>query len=352
MDLGRHLILPVITLVVVSIAGDSRFVRAAMIDALNQDFVRTARAKGVAERSVVYRHALRNALLPVVTNIALELPFLFAGAIATETIFSWPGMGLAYIQAVNNYDYPVLMGILVITAFVVIFATCSPTSSTRSSTRGSAMADVIVPIDTPEHRHHRAGLRRPARVAQPMADRVAPLQASPDGDRRIHHVLRDGPDRDPRAADPAVRHLQGPDAGRPRRRGPAAEPRATSSGETGRLQWDVLTLVVNGIRFSLLIALIASAIAAILGTLVGGIAGYFGGWTDTFLMRIVDALLAIPLLFVILVFTKFLGSGSWVSVAIIFGLFGWLWHRPPRPGLFLQPPRGGLRRCRPGGRRP
>ena len=122
LDLGRHLILPVITLVFVNIAGDSRFVRAAMIDSLSQDYVRTARAKGVSERNVIYRHALRNALLPVVTNIALELPFLFAGAIATETIFSWPGMGLAYIQAVNNFDYPVLMGILVITAVVVVLA--------------------------------------------------------------------------------------------------------------------------------------------------------------------------------------------------------------------------------------
>jgi peptide/nickel transport system permease protein len=121
-DLGRHLILPVITLVFVSIAGDSRFVRAAMIDALNQDFVRTARAKGVAERGVVFRHAFRNALLPVVTNIALELPFLFAGAIATESIFSWPGMGLAYIQAVRTFDYPVLMGILTITAVIVVAA--------------------------------------------------------------------------------------------------------------------------------------------------------------------------------------------------------------------------------------
>ena len=121
-DLGRHLILPVITLVVVNIAGDSRFVRAAMIDALSQDFVRTARAKGAAERTVVYRHAFRNALLPVVTNIAIELPFLFAGAVATETIFSWPGMGLAYIQAVSNYDYPVLMGILCITAVIVVLA--------------------------------------------------------------------------------------------------------------------------------------------------------------------------------------------------------------------------------------
>lgn len=95
-------------------------------------------------------------------------------------------------------------------------------------------------------------------------------------------------------------------------------------GETGRLQWDVLTLVVNGIRYSLLIGVIASVIAAVIGTIVGGIAGYFGGWTDTILMRIVDALLALPLLFVILVFTKFLGSGSWISVTIIFGLLGWL----------------------------
>jgi peptide/nickel transport system permease protein len=121
-DLISHLILPVITLVVVNIAGDSRFVRSAMIDILNQDFVRTARAKGVAERSIVFRHALRNALLPVVTNIALELPFLFTGAIVTETIFSWPGMGRQFIGAVEAFDYPVLMGILVIAAVVVVAA--------------------------------------------------------------------------------------------------------------------------------------------------------------------------------------------------------------------------------------
>jgi peptide/nickel transport system permease protein len=95
-------------------------------------------------------------------------------------------------------------------------------------------------------------------------------------------------------------------------------------GETGRLQWDVLTLVVNGARLSLAIGVGASLIAAVIGSVVGGIAGYFGGWLDGVLMRAVDALLALPLLFVILVFTKFLGQGSWVSVTIIFGLFGWL----------------------------
>ena len=122
LDMGAHLILPVFTLVFVNIAADSRFVRAAMIDALNQDYIRTARAKGVAERRVITRHAFRNALLPVVTNISLELPLLFTGAIATETIFSWPGMGRAYIQAVGDSDYAVLMGILVITALFVVFA--------------------------------------------------------------------------------------------------------------------------------------------------------------------------------------------------------------------------------------
>jgi peptide/nickel transport system permease protein len=121
-DLVRHLILPVTTLMVVSIAGDSRFVRSSMLDALNQDYVRTARAKGVAERKVVTKHALRNALLPVVTNLGLEIPFLFTGAIATETVFSWPGMGRAFIEATTRYDYPVLMGILVITAVLVIAA--------------------------------------------------------------------------------------------------------------------------------------------------------------------------------------------------------------------------------------
>jgi len=121
-DLGSHLVLPVITLVAVSVAGDSRFVRASMIDALREDYVRTARAKGVPERRVIYRHALRNAMLPVVTNMGLELPFLFTGAIATETIFSWPGMGRYFYEAVGAYDYPVLMGILVITAVFVIGA--------------------------------------------------------------------------------------------------------------------------------------------------------------------------------------------------------------------------------------
>jgi peptide/nickel transport system permease protein len=119
-DIGKHLVLPVTVLVLVNIAGDSRFVRASMLEALNQDYVRTARAKGLPRRSVIMKHSFRNAMLPVVTNVALELPFLFSGAIVTETIFSWAGMGLLFIEGVNARDYFLLMGLILITSTLVI----------------------------------------------------------------------------------------------------------------------------------------------------------------------------------------------------------------------------------------
>ena len=108
--------------VVVNIAGDSRFVRASMLDTLSQDFVRTAKAKGLPGRVVTYKHAMRNAMLPVVTNIGLEIPFLFTGAIVTETIFSWPGIGKLTIDATRTFDYPILMGVLLVTSVLVVLA--------------------------------------------------------------------------------------------------------------------------------------------------------------------------------------------------------------------------------------
>ena len=121
-DVGRHLVLPVVALVVVSIAGDTRFVRSSMLEALSQDYVRTAKAKGLSQRVVNYRHALRNALLPVITNIGLEIPFLVTGAIVTETIFNWPGIGRLTITATTTFDYPMLMGLLLLTAVATVGA--------------------------------------------------------------------------------------------------------------------------------------------------------------------------------------------------------------------------------------
>lgn len=121
LDIAKHILLPAMTIAIVGIAADSRFMRASMLDAIHQDFVRTARAKGLPERSVVFKHTLRNALLPVITNIALGLPFLFSGAVVTERIFSWPGMGQLFFQALEGYDYPLMMGILFVAGLLVIF---------------------------------------------------------------------------------------------------------------------------------------------------------------------------------------------------------------------------------------
>lgn len=120
MDIGRHLILPVITLVAVSVAADTRFVRTSMLDTLSQDFVRTARAKGLPRRRVVFKHAFRNAMLPIITTMSLTIAFLFSGAVVTETIFSWPGMGRLYITGVNDRDYFLLMGILLVGSMLVV----------------------------------------------------------------------------------------------------------------------------------------------------------------------------------------------------------------------------------------
>ena len=119
-DVAHHIILPAITIAIVGIAGDSRFMRSSMLDTIHQDYVRTARAKGLPERTVVLKHALRNALLPVITNVAYQLPALFSGAVVTESIFSWPGMGQLFFESLTQFDYPLLMGILFVSAVLVL----------------------------------------------------------------------------------------------------------------------------------------------------------------------------------------------------------------------------------------
>jgi peptide/nickel transport system permease protein len=123
LDRALHLVLPVAVLTIISVAGWSRYVRSSMLEVLRQDYVRTARAKGLTEKVVINRHALRNALIPFATLAVFTLPALFAGAIITETIFSWPGMGRLYFLALGEYDYPVAMAILFIIAVLTVIAT-------------------------------------------------------------------------------------------------------------------------------------------------------------------------------------------------------------------------------------
>lgn len=118
----RHLILPVICLASVSAAIAGRYLRSTMLDVINQDYVRTARAKGLNEQTILLRHVLKNASIPLVTLIGMDLPGLVAGAIVTETIFSWPGMGRAFWESINLGDYPVVMAILFLVSVVVVAA--------------------------------------------------------------------------------------------------------------------------------------------------------------------------------------------------------------------------------------
>jgi peptide/nickel transport system permease protein len=118
----KHLVLPATVLSLFNMAVWSRYARSSMLEVLRQDYMRTARAKGVRERIVILKHGLRNALIPIITIIALAIPGLFTGAIITETIFAWPGMGRLFFDGLNQVDWPLVQGILVIEAFLVVFS--------------------------------------------------------------------------------------------------------------------------------------------------------------------------------------------------------------------------------------
>ncbi|RPI22153.1 MAG: ABC transporter permease, partial [Actinobacteria bacterium] len=119
-QVALHLVLPVVSISLVSIAGYSRFVRATMLEVLGEDYVRTARAKGLRERTVILLHALKNASLPLVTIIGLDIPLLLGGAVVTERVFSWPGTGRLFLDHVSRGDTPVVMGILLLISVAVI----------------------------------------------------------------------------------------------------------------------------------------------------------------------------------------------------------------------------------------
>jgi len=121
-DRAVHLVLPTLALALVLAAGIARYMRASMLEVIRQDYVRTARAKGLSERAVVLGHALRNALLPIITLVGLYIPVLFGGTIFIELIFAWPGMGRTILEAINTRDYPLVMAASFFFAAMVVVA--------------------------------------------------------------------------------------------------------------------------------------------------------------------------------------------------------------------------------------
>jgi peptide/nickel transport system permease protein len=139
LDRARHLFLPAVALGIGSAAGVARYMRGAMLEVIHQDFIRTARAKGLSERTVVFKHALRNALIPIITLLGLYLPFLLSGAVLVETIFAWPGMGRTIVEAILARDYPLVMATSFVIAAIVVL--------------GNLLSDVLYAVVDPRIRN-------------------------------------------------------------------------------------------------------------------------------------------------------------------------------------------------------
>jgi len=135
LDVARHLVLPGIALGIASAGGVARYMRSSMLEVIRQDYIRTARAKGLAPRVVILRHALRNALIPVITLMGLSLPALFSGAVLAETIFAWPGMGRLIVTSIFNQDLPTVIGCFFFTTLLVV--------------TGNLIADVLYAVVDP-----------------------------------------------------------------------------------------------------------------------------------------------------------------------------------------------------------
>ncbi len=138
LDYVRHLILPSVVLALVNVAVWSRYMRSATLDVVNQDFIRTAKAKGLSPRRVLLKHVLGNAMLPMITLAGVQLPTLLGGALVTETVFTWPGMGRLFLDSLGYNDYPVVMGLLMFSALLVLL--------------GNFVADLLVAFVDPRVR--------------------------------------------------------------------------------------------------------------------------------------------------------------------------------------------------------
>ena len=295
-DLIRHLILPVSLSAFGGLAGLSRYMRANMLEVIRQDYILTARAKGLSERAVIYRHALRNALLPVITILGLSVPGLIGGSVIFETIFAIPGMGQLFYMAVMARDYPVVMGILFIGAVLTLLGNlladrllCRGRSADPGLLREMTMGKEF----RKRFRKNRLAVAGGAIVLLLFAvSLLAPWLAPYDPNAiDLKNVL----------APPSGGHLFGTDP-------------------LGR---DVCSRMIWGAGISLKVGFVATGIAILIGTILGALAGYYGRWVDAVIMRFVDIMLCFPTFFLILAVIAILEPSIW-NIMIVIGLTGWM----------------------------
>ena len=270
-----HLVLPAIALGTIPLAVIARMTRSAMLEVLNEDYVRTARAKGLSPLRVVGLHALRNALIPVITVIGLQVGSLFGGAVLTETIFAWPGVGNWLIQGIDRRDYPVLQGGILLVAGIIILVNLTV----------DVLAGVINPAHSAPAMSATAAIPAAPEPAAPFADFRRHFAASRSGMIGLTIVVLlalaalfapllapHGPDEQMRQA---ILHPPSWLAGQ--------HPLGTD--DVGR---DVLSRLLYGARLSLSIGATVMVQAFVVGTLLGLVAGFFGGVPGALVMRLIQ----------------------------------------------------------------
>ena len=294
-------------LALVLVAQWSRYTRSYMLEILNQDFIRTARAKGLRPSRVLVNHALRAALVPLITLGGLQLPLLVGGALVTETVFSWPGMGLLFVNALGSRDYPVLMAILMVGAFVVVLGNLIADiliCARRPAREDRAMFDAVVgtpPAAAPPRRHASRLFFRHRLAALGLVVIVA-LVLSAAFASWLSPYNPDDVDIANRYAPPlSPGHLLGSD-------------------DLGR---DVLTRLMYAGQISLSVGVAAMAVTVIVGFAIGAFAAYLGGWVDVALMRVTDTMLCFPSVFLLLFVAAFV-TPSLASISLMIGLTCWM----------------------------
>ena len=298
-----HLLLPALVLASYTTGLIMRVTRSSMLEVLNQDYMRTARAKGLSSRTMVTRHALRNALIPIITVIGFSYGNLLAGAVLTESIFAWPGIGQYAYRASTSLDFPAIMGVSMVIAVIFIIT--------------NLVVDVLYYVLDPRPageldfslRHDRIDDREPIGFPSPTSGRSARA--------RSRWRASCGATRSPRLGililvmwvavsilAPLHHALQSAEAGH-------CQPAAGAFGRA--LVWhrsvgrDVFTRVMYGGRLSLPAGIAVIVVAGFLGILVGAVAGFIGGWFDELGMRLTEVFMAFPTIILAMAIAAALG---------------------------------------------
>ena len=277
-----HLLLPAITLGAALAAILTRMVRTSVIEELSSDYVRTARAKGLSESAVLFRHAFRNALIPILTILGLQFGTLLAGTIVTESIFSWPGIGRLAVQAIEARDYPLLQGCILLIAVSYVARESAdrpgvraggPAGALRMTALWKAAARILCATAAPG----RWGFALTLLLV--IVALAAPWLAP------YNPIAQNLPAR---LAAPSSAHWMGTD-------------------QLGR---DILSRILFGTRVSMLVSISVVFGAGIIGLAIGSLAGYFGGWFDRFVnIVLINAFLSFPGILLAIAFAAFLGPG-------------------------------------------